>query len=240
MGGLRARAAQNRRFTTTVNLRVAVLAGVCIYLGMAAVGDLDSFVTGEPDRAAPVVGPSGWPVLLAGLLTAVVVAVPWLARRGFVIGASLAAAAAASYGFSHGQTTSYLVTQLVCLAAVAALTGGTGYRPPAWLWLIGVVVAAFVLAGYLPLITHRWQYIAPAVDLCVIVVAVAWVVIDARPLAAVATYFVLWQVPPIINNLAAGIGIWFDSPALLVAASIAALAVWRLRRQSLRPGQAAQ
>ena len=50
MGGLRARAAQNRRFTTAVNLRLAVLAGVCIYVGMAAAGDLDAFFYSELHR----------------------------------------------------------------------------------------------------------------------------------------------------------------------------------------------
>lgn len=243
MGGLRARAAQHRGLTTAVNLRLAVMAGVCIYLGMAAAGDLDSFVTGELDRAVPTLGSSGWPVLLAGLLMAVVVAVAWLARRPFAIAASLAAAAAASYGFSHGQTTSYLVTQLVCLAAVVALTGGIEHRSPAWLWLIGTVVAALVLPGFLPVITityRWWEIIALGVYLGVIVVAMAWVAIDARPLVAVATYLLLWLAPLMLNNLAAGIGNWFDDPALLVAAAIAALAVWRLRRQSRRPGQAAQ
>jgi hypothetical protein len=243
MGGLRARAAQHRGFTTAVNLRLAVLAGVCIYLGMAAAGDLNDFVTGEVDRAAPTLVPSGWPVLLAGLLMAVVVAVAWLARRPLVIAASLAAAAAASYGFSHGQTTSYVVTQLVCLAAVVALAGGTGHRSPAWLWLIGVVAAALVLPGFLPVITityRWWEIIAAGVYLGIIVVAVAWVAIDARPLVAVATYNLLWLVPLMLNNPAAGIGNWSDSPALLVAAAIAALAVWRLRRQSRRPGQAVQ
>ena len=167
---------------------------------------------------------------------AVVVALAWLARRGFVIAASLAAATAASYGFSHDQATSYLVSQLACLAAVVALGGGIGHRAPAWLWLIGVVAAALVLPGYLSFITYQWQYVALGAELCVVAGALAWVAVDARPLAAIATYLVLWQLPP----LGAGIGNWYDNPALLVAASIAALALWRLRRQSARPGQGAQ
>jgi len=81
MGGLRARAAQHRGLTTAVNLRLAVMAGVCIYLGTVAEGDLDRFVAGEVDRAVPALGSSGWPVLPTGLLMAVVVAVAWLARR---------------------------------------------------------------------------------------------------------------------------------------------------------------
>jgi hypothetical protein len=245
MGGLRARAAQHRSLTTAVNLRLAVMAGVCIYLGLVAATDLNGFVTGEVDRAVPAFPSSGWPDLAAGLLMAVVVAVAWLARRPFVIAASLAAAAAAatSYGFSHDQTPRYLVTQLVCLAALVALTGGTGHRSPAWLWLTGIVVAAMVLPGWLPALSipYRWWNIIPLSPyLGVIVVAVAWAAIDARPLAAVATCLLLGLVPMTLTNLAAGIGDWFDEPGLLVAAAMAALAVWRLRHQSRRPGQARQ
>jgi hypothetical protein len=250
MGGLRARAAQHRGVTTAVSLRRAVLAGACIYLGMAAAADLARFAAGWPDGAGFGLDPygwpvfvGGWPVLLAGLLTAVVVAVAWLARRLLVMAASLAAAAAAAYLFVHGERTSYLVTQVVCLAAVAALAGRTGHRSPAWLWLIGTVVAALVL-GSLPRVISMayswWDTIALGVYLAVIVVAVAWVAIDARPLAMVAAYNVLWLVPPMLVSLAAGFGNWLDIPVLLAVAAIAALAVWRLRRQSLRPGPAAQ
>jgi hypothetical protein len=252
IGGLRARAAQHRSLTTAVNLRLAVLAGVCIYLGLDATADLHRFVAGQVDRALPAsaLGSYGWPALLAGLLTAVAVGVPWLTRRPFAVAASLAAAAATSYGFSYYETTSHLVTQLVCLAAVVALTGGTEHRSPAWLWLIGTVVAALALPGLLPAVTitsHWWEIIASSwvnialgADLGVAAAAVAWVAIDARPLAAVATYLLLWLVPPMLNKLAAGTDNWYAEPALLVVAAIAALAVWQLRRQSLRPGQAAQ
>jgi hypothetical protein len=246
MGGLRARAAQHRGVTTAVNLRLAVLAGVCIYLGTAAAADLASFAAGDPGRewlalalpaGWPVLLADGWPVLLAGLLMAAAVAVAWLARRLFVTGASLAAAAAASYLFVYVERDSFLVTEVVCLAAVVALAGGTGHRSPAWLWLIGTVVAALALPGFLPVITIAyiswWEIIALGMYLAVIVAAVAWVAIDARPLVAMAAYTLLWLVPPRLGNLA-GIGNLFHSPALPAAAAIAALALWRLRRQSQR------
>lgn len=240
LGGLRARAAQNRCFTTAVSLRVAVLAGVSIYLGVTAAGDLSAFLTSELDRTVPMVGPFGWPDLLAGLLVGAAVALAWLASRPVVTGAALAAAAVASYGFSQAATTSYLVAQLVCLVAVVALTGGIERRSPAWLWLIGVVVAGLVLPGYLQYVNYHWVPIALGLKLCVVVIPVAWVAIDGRPLVAVATYLLLWTLPSTLDNLAAGVGNWFDSPPLLVAAVIAALAVWRLRRQSLQPDHAVQ
>ncbi len=43
-----------------------------------------------------------------------------------------------------------------------------------------------------------------------------------------------------LDELGSGISNWFDNPAMLFACAIAALAVWRLRRQSVRPGQAVQ
>jgi hypothetical protein len=247
-GGLRARAAEHRRFTTSVNLRVAVLAGLCIYLGAIAAGNLDDFVTSEVDRAVPMVGPSGWPVLIAGLLMAAVVALTWLARRPVVIGAAaLAAAAATGYvGFPSvaqqaagrgGLTSAFVITELVCLAAVVALTLRIERRSPGWLWLISAVVATLLLPGYLQYITYLWLYIAPGMELCVVVVALAWVAIDARPLVAVATYFLLSLVPPMLAELSWGVNNWFFNPALLIALAIAALAVWRLRRQSVRPAK---
>jgi hypothetical protein len=77
-------------------------------------------------------------------------------------------------------------------------------------------------------------------ELCVVVVALAWVAIDARPLVAVATYFVLSSVPPMLDELGWGVGNWFANPTMLIALAIAALAVWQLRQKSVRPAQPAQ
>ena len=242
VGGLRARAAQNRRFTTAVNLRLAVLAGFCIYLGAAAAADLDTFFSSELDREV-LVGRIGWPALLAGLLVGAVVALTWLARRTVVIAAvALPAAAAAGYaGVSSGEL-GFVVTQLVCLAAVVALTARVvERRSPAWLWLIGAVAAALVVPDYLQYVTYLWSlYAAPGLELGVLVVAIAWVAIDARPLVALATFFLLMSLPPMLENLVGGVGNWFVNPDLAVAVVIAALALWRLRRQSARPSHAVQ
>ncbi len=249
VGGLRARAALNRGRTTAANLRLAVLAGVCIYLAMSAAGDLDTFFFSEFDRGVPMIGRMGWPALLAALFAAAVVILGWVARRRVVIGAAaLAAGAAQGYaGFSSGQMASYVVTELACLAAVVVLTIRMERRSPAGLWLIFAVVAALVLPGYLqyvaplwPYIAPLWLYIAPGMELCVVVVALAWVAVDARPLVAVATYFILSSVPVALVELGWGVSNWFGNPALFVACAVAALAVWQLRRQSVRPGQPVQ
>jgi hypothetical protein len=239
--GLRARAALNRRSTTAVNLRLAVLAGTSIYLGLIAAGDVDDFVASRINRGVPTYGPFGWPALVAGVLIGVLVVLVWLARRPVVIGAAaLAAAAAAGYvGFSSQQI-GFVVVELACLAAVVALTVRAQGRSAAWLWLIGAVVATLILPGYLQYVTYRWTYIALAVEIGIVVVALASVVIDARLLVAVATYLLLLSVPVMVDELSWGISNWFANPMLLFACAIAALAVWQLRRQSLRPGRPVQ
>ena len=236
MGGLRARAAANRRFTAAVNLRLGLLAGVSIYLGMVAAGDLDTFFNSEFYRGV-LVGRIGWPALLAGLLIGAVVVLTWQARRAVVIAAALLAAAAAGFaGFSAGERT-FVITQVVCLAAVVALTVRMERRSPAWLWFVIAVVAMLFLPGYLQYFTYLWLYVGPGMELCVVVVALAWVAIDARPLVAVAAYLLLWSVPLTLEELAWGAGNWFANPGLFFACAIAALAVWRLRRQSARAVQ---
>jgi hypothetical protein len=241
VGGLRARAAQNRRYPASVNLRLAVLAGICIYLGAVAAGDLDTYLYSELEHGVPMVGRLGWPALLAGLLIGAVVVLTWLAPRVGVLAAAVPAAAAAGYaGVSAGEL-AFVVTQLACLAAVAALTvRGLERRSPAWLWLVGAVVVTQLLPGYLqyiPGLWFPWLYMAPGTELGLLVVAIAWVAVDARLLVAIAAYFVLMSLPPMLENLAWGVGDWFANPYLAVAAAIGAVAVWRLRRQSLRPGQ---
>jgi hypothetical protein len=240
-GGLRARAALNRRFTTAVNLRLAVLAGISIYLGAIAAGDVDDFVVSQIDRGVPTYGPFGWPALVAGLLIGVLVVLVWLARRPVVIGAAaLAAAAAASYvGFSSRQI-GFVVVELVCLVAVVALTVRAQRRSSAWLWLVGAVVATLFLPGYLQFVTYRWTSIALGLEISFVVIALACVVIDARLLVAVATYLLLLSVPVMLDELSWGVNNWFDNPTLLFACAVAALAVWQLRRQSLRPGRPVQ
>ncbi len=258
MGGLHARAAHNRRFSTAVNLRHAVLAGVSIYLGLTVVSYLSEFDAGLATRVPPM-GPAGWPALLAGLLTAAVVVLAWLARRPLVTGAAAAAAAAASYVslgvypsdttpawassesidlYAREDTVAFVVL-LVCLAAAAVLAGGIERPSPAWLRLTGVVVAAMILEGFTNPGQYDLWYVAPGLQLCV-VVAVAWGAIDARPLVAAATYLLLLWVPRMLSPFN-GAGVhWSFSPAVLASAAIATLAVWWLRRQSLRPGQPVQ
>ena len=238
VGGLKARAAQHRRLSTAANLRLAMLLGVAIYLGLAAAGYLDDFVyTGIRPLAAPLFGPSGWPALLAGLLLLAAVLAAWLGRRAAIMATALAAGAAVIYvglseaavGFSLGR----FLCQLLCVAALIRLAGRPERPARAWLWLVGVIVAAPILPGFIQRFIY-WPYLGAGLVLCVLIGAVAWIGIDARPAVALATYLMLFAVPVMLENLATGASNWFDNPSALVAAVIAALAIWRLRRQSVR------
>ena len=56
---------------------------------------------------------------------------------------------------------------------------------------------------------------------------------STRPAVARASYLLLFSFSVTLDNLAMGAGSWFGNPLHAGAAAIAALAVWRLRRQSV-------
>jgi multisubunit Na+/H+ antiporter MnhF subunit len=80
VGGLRARAALNRRLTTAANFRIAALVGVACYLAFSAVAYLRVVVrilTG-PNVAHQA---AGWPALAVAILVGLAVALAWLSSR---------------------------------------------------------------------------------------------------------------------------------------------------------------
>ena len=72
-GGVRARAARNRRLSTTTNLRLALLLGLSIFLPF----NVNFFLAGQE------VGYRGvdWLAISAGLLSVAAALAPWLGRR---------------------------------------------------------------------------------------------------------------------------------------------------------------
>lgn len=164
-GGLRARAAQNRRLSTAANIRLAVLFGVGIYLSLAAAGYLTNFVSSEltPANASLSLGQSGWLAgwlaPLDGLLLAAAVLSAWLARRrAVVLCCILAAGAALIYstivggwlsnaavftraGFAKERDLASVACELLCLVILMVLAGHVERPPLAWLVPIGLLVA---------------------------------------------------------------------------------------------------
>jgi hypothetical protein len=95
IGGLRARAAANRRLSTAADIRLAVLLGIAIWLYMLAAAFLWDFATSSAvfDTAHDTAA-SGWRELLAGLLIAAAATCAWRGRRRLLFAWAPAAAAA--------------------------------------------------------------------------------------------------------------------------------------------------
>ena len=236
-GGLRARAAQPKQFTTAVNLRVAVLAGVAAYLAFGASSVL---TTDVPSGIMPgrQYAPSDWPLFAALVLPLIPMALAWVSgRRVVVLAGALPAAAATCYA---GPWWSYIagsaVVRLVCLAALVALAGRT-HRPSwRWLWLVGLLAIAPLVAAV------AWPYgvlVLAMLLLALSIVSIAWMAIDARLAIAMAMFLLAIQLTVTVDAVGVG-GFELSMLFALIVAAITALAVWRLRRQSADPGRPSQ
>ena len=232
MGGIRARAAQNRRLTTAANLRIAALVGAAGYLAFSALVYLRVGVlalTAQTGRAHA----AGWLLLPVAVLLGVAVAMVWLrGRRGFLLAAAIPAAAGVALAGAWRPTAlGWPVTELACLTAVAMLAG-RGERPGGrWLWPVALVAALPLVAGVMPdALTRAFGTLLVAMAF----ISVLLVVIDARPAIATAVFLLAFWLPSGIDNLARGLGIAADVPLLAIVSLITAVAVWRLRRQSAR------
>jgi hypothetical protein len=232
-GGLRARAAQNRHRTTVANLRVAMMAGVALFLAFWVARYLSSVAGASTWHA--------WPAALTGLLIATTVLLAWITPRFIALTGALAAAAAVSYfALARGHLVGPAVIQLVCLAGLVALIPRTERPSRRWLWLVGLIAALVLLASVAPgsAVLASFFRLAPgAVVLAIVLATVAWIAVDARPAIAFITYFVLSLVQSGTANIRIAGYFAAQLPLLLITAAIAALAVWLLRRQSARaPG----
>ncbi len=229
-GGLQARAAHPRQFTTAGNLRVAVLAGVAAYLTFSASGDLGGDIGAGviPSQLFTASGP-----LLAAMLALIPIALVWLSRRRLVVlVGTLPALAAICYAeLWHGHIVGPAVLGLACLAALVALAGypeRPGWR---WCWPLGLLAIAPLPLAIAGLFTGIYLLV-PLLALALL--SIAWIVIDARPAIAMAVFLLAIQLPVTIAFLAIGRGIQPSTLFLLIVTGIIAVAVWRLRRQSAR------
>jgi hypothetical protein len=241
-GGLRARAALNGRKTTAANLRVAVLVGVAAYLAYVAAGDLGSLLLAAElgfSRGHPL--PFDWSLLVVATSITATLVLAWLSNRRAIVvaGALPAAAAIAVVGPWWPSAVGSVVAALACLAVLGALA--CRERPDRrWLWLIGpVVLARLLMARVLPGTSlEAADALALRLLLALVIVSIAWLVIDARPAIAIMVFALGTWLSAAITSLAMGPGF----PAALLAfpgicAAVTAAAVWLLRRQSARPGR---
>jgi hypothetical protein len=225
VGGLKARAAQNRRMSAAANLRTAVMVGSSLYLVMLGAEYLG---TGIGELRLNPMPAWYWPVLVAASLLATVL-LTWITRRAIAAISALAAAVAVYYFLDRPDHWLWAFTPLfVSLAAIVLLAPRQSSQSPKWLWLIGAFAVAVLWFSVDPWYGWGLQVLRVAPVLAFGVASIAWIAIDARLAVAVATFCL---------TLYAYQALSFDSallPVLLIIAGVGALAAWLLRRQSAR------
>jgi hypothetical protein len=245
VGGLKARAAQNRQRTVGANLRVAVMAGLALYLSLWVANYLAGVVQAFVSRFAPTYpGWSSWPAAVAALLTGATVVLAWRAPRVVVLTVALAASAAVVYfGLAVAGPRALLgprLLELLALAGLAALAPRENHPSRHWLWLPGLIAVSSPLVelgvgyGWFSYTWQRWWQLAL---LAVIVCGILWVAVDARLLVAVLTLFALIELEVPLEEISSGFAsaVAGSLPGLIVVAAIATPVVLVLRRQSARP-----
>jgi hypothetical protein len=230
VGGLRARAALNRRLTTAENLRVAVVAGAAIYLSCTAASYLIFAVFTFTHRHGAL-RVAEWPLLLSGALIGLAVTLAWArSRRSVLVAAVIVAAVAVSLTTHWRFVPGWPVAELGCLAALALLEGRSARLGRGWLWPVALVVG-WLAAEYLVPAAGLGSNLALTGAEALGILSLLWAVIDARPAVAMAVFL-------LANWLAMGIASLvppFDIPAalpLLIVIALGTVVVWRLRRQS--------
>ena len=228
IGGLRARAALNGRLTTTANLRIPVVTGAAAYLTYIAVNDM-AFAALAPTRSGGAHQPDG-PLLLVGVLILAAVALAWVSgRRAIELAAAIAAAAAMPLA---GPLRSYgwWIPELACLAVLALLSGRREWPGWRWAWPVALIGAIPLLGWLLPGSSPTSLFVLVE---ALGAITLPWLVIDARPAIAAATFLLALWLPSGIANLVGYPDIGAAVPVLIVIA-VAAVAVWQLGRQSGR------
>lgn len=240
-GGLRARAAANRRLSTAADIRLGVLLGVAWVLSAFAVGFLLDFAISSAGVAtARETAASGWWELLAGVLIAAAVTCAWRGRRRLLVACALLAAAAVIWLLVHQPAYAiggYVFTAmpagaagglLLCLAALILLARRAERPARSWLWLIGLVVADSLL-GLMPG-SLLLSWLRPVLLLTMFIVPIAWSAVDARPALGLATYLAV-EIVTILGDrigLSGVAGMW---PLYAILLTVGGLALWRLHRR---------
>ena len=242
-GGVRARAARNRRLSTTANLRLAVLLGLSIALAF----NVNFFL------AVQEVGYRGfhWLAIAAGVLSVAAALAPWLGRRTVTTAIVLPAAALLAYEMlsetpdrltPRSDTESCLAWMLLSMIALAALSGGPGRLPRSWLWLPCVPTGR---AGGLgpaalfrrPLDDVTGFYLTEYALLLLMAVVACWFVTDARPafglVAAALLTFLLWDLDALpLMQIPTGDAALLVLVPLAVGLAIMLPLAWLLHRQA--------
>ena len=240
VGGMKARAVQNRQRTTSANLRVAVMAGLSMCLSLWVAMYLDGAVQGFVPNSVQPAGWTDWLSAVTALLVGATVVLAWTGPRvGVLAGALAASAGVVSFGLVIAGPAAVLgprLVQVLALVGLAALAPRAGHPSRHWLWLPGVIMVSSLLletgVGYGWLGYTTWGLFAPGLPLLAIIAGgIVWIVIDARLAVAAMTCIFVTLVQTGAVYIGSGPGLSWLIP-LLIAAAIAAPAVWLMRRQS--------
>jgi hypothetical protein len=232
VGGLKARAAQNRHRTTAANLRVAAMVGAALYLSVWVASYLGNAVADFRLNWPPNAGWPPLPAVLTGLAVAAAIVLAWTrSRRVALVGAVPAVAAICYFVLLNRNFAGPAVIQVAALAGLVALIPRTARPSRQWLWLFGVVAATAVLPALQGYLGTFGLVTSSTLVLAIGLISLAWIGIDARLAVAFLSYFMLTVLQLAALSIVIGPGFAWLLPPCIVAA-VAAPAIWLLRRQS--------
>lgn len=229
-GGLRARTALHRERTTSANLRAAAIVGVSAYLSTTTAWYLKrASAAARAGVSRHSLPPHIWeyagPIWLAPALIALTVILACTCRRRVLSAtAAIPMAVVCLARYWPAKEFGDRATLLLCLALLVVLAGGEESPGGQWLLLFAAVTMPAAL-GRLSISTLLVLILAVA--------SVVWIAIDARPAVATAAFLLLWWLAFTLDDSGLSPARIVDVlPVGAIAATIAAPAVWRLRRQS--------
>jgi hypothetical protein len=233
IGGLSARAALNRRNTTAANLRIAVVVGLTAYFAFNAASVLHFLLL---TAGQPRLGAVDWSQVLVPALSTASASIAWVSRRRAVVlvgalPAAVACAMARPWGPSY-----VFVSAVTNLAFVAVLIALARRERPSrqWLWPVSVVFLAEML---LQVTAGVRAELVLACVLSLVFASIVWLAVDARPVIALVVFVLALYLPVMFDQLASGFIPPMGGPLLAICSPLAALAIWRLRRQSAHAGR---
>jgi hypothetical protein len=208
-GGRHARATRNHRPGAKANLRLALLLGISIYLGvyfgLGLAGSVLGFFPGQ-----------SWLTNTTLALGTAMALAPWLGSRTAVTALAIPAGALVAYGDLRGDhagaATMSVAELLIVMAALAALSGGPVRLPRSWLWLPCAFPLALAAERLLSLL--HVLGLGPGPDLLdypevgalvlLAVVVICWLVTDPRPAFALCLAVLLQVVMMTLPELVYG------------------------------------
>jgi hypothetical protein len=180
-----------------------------------------------------------WPNLLFGLLVLAAMAGAWSGRRAVVVAVAVALVAAGLWLYQlRYQLGDLLALEPVLpLTALVVLVTLRDRLPRSWLWLAGV--------WYLDYLVRQLISAGGAFDAVIIfapsgiaVATIVWSVIDARVMLATSLTIAILYGYTVVLFYSGSAGrpppdwfVWRWSMPALLGVAVAALAIWRVRRQ---------